>query len=54
MIFLIPDNQYLPIAIKQSLTIFILISNGTITDASRIQLGNDGNRYMAIEKLINN
>ena len=35
---------------KIHITIFTLTSNGTITDASRIQLGNDGNGYIAFEK----
>jgi hypothetical protein len=46
----IAENQSSQITIKQQLTIFVLTSNGTITDASRIQLGNDGNGYIAFEK----
>lgn len=49
----IPENQSSQIPIKQHLTILILNSNGTITNASRIHLGKDGNGYIAIEKLAN-
>jgi hypothetical protein len=46
----LPVNQSLQIHLTHYLTILILNSNGTITDASRIRLGNDGNGYISIEK----
>lgn len=46
----IPENQSSQIPIKQHLTILILNSKGTITNASRIHLGKDGNGYVAIQK----
>lgn len=49
---IIPQNETLRVILNEHLTVFNLDSEGTITDFSRIQLGDDGNGYFAIEKIV--
>ena len=46
--FLLPQNQSSDIIVSESMTVVTLKSNGTITDYSRIRLGDDGNGYFGL------
>jgi hypothetical protein len=46
----LPAFQSVTITLSEGITAFSLSSNGTITDDSRMQLGNDGKGYFAINK----